>query len=213
MSVADPAFTVPFLLFLVLASLVIHNLRLRKILNWSGIIFGLSYLSMSFYNKAKVNKIFETSLAEQGIEYNRHLITPTILNNILWNCIAEGDTVYHQGFYSLFDKKPLVKDIMTIPKLRHNSLKFENQREFELLKWFSSGYYNVQPRNEVGKWQYNDLRFGSLRNSSDLDPKQDFIFSFILQETPHGVIVRENDEIPEERSEMAKGFFKRIMGE
>ena len=212
-SVADPAYTVPFLLFLVSASLVIHNRRLREILNWAGILFGFAYLSWSFYNKSKVDKVFESSLAAQGIEYKRYLTTPTILNNILWNCIAEGDTTYHQGFYSLLDKKPVVKDIMTIPKHRSNSQPFEHQRPFEMLKWFSNGYYNVLPRAEEGLWQYNDLRFGSLRNSNNLDPKQDFIFSFILQETSEGLNVRENDEIPEERSEMAKEFFKRIMGE
>ncbi len=212
-SVADPAYTIPFLLCLVLASLFIRNRRLRSIFNWAGIGFSILYLSWSFVNKSKVRSVFERTLSKEKIEYSRYLTTPTILNNILWNCIAEGDTAYYQGFYSLLDKEPVVKDIVLIPKHRQNSRAFDGDRSLEILKWFSDDYYNVVKREEDGHWQYNDLRFGSLRNSGDLDPKQDFIFSFILKEGPEGLKVRENDELPENRAEMANDFFKRILGE
>ncbi|HRF40931.1 MAG TPA: hypothetical protein PK198_19205, partial [Saprospiraceae bacterium] len=107
-SVADPAYTFPFLLFVIIASRMAKTGRARRIFNWIGIGISSAYMMFTFYNKVKVDGIFERSLQRENIAAQRFMTSPTILNNILWQGVAEGDSVYHHGMYSLLDARPEV---------------------------------------------------------------------------------------------------------
>jgi inner membrane protein len=210
-SVADPAYTVPFLLFLLTASLFTKKQKWRKVFNYGGLAVSSLYLIWTFGNKFKVNRIFEESLAKEEIVYERYMTSPTILNNVLWYCIAEGDEQYYRGFYSLFDKAQEIK-IDSVPKNWQLIEGFEKERPVEVLQWFSNGYYNFLER-EDGLIQLNDLRFGSIgEETGKQDPSKEFIFSFLLEKSQDGLEVRENKERPGRTDETFKAFVKRIKG-
>ena len=190
-SVADPFYTVPFLICLLIARFLTRGTKARYWVNWAGIIISSLYMTWTVYNKFKVNKVFEKSLAEEGFVYSRYTTSPTILNNFLWTCTAEGEDEFYQSFYSILDREPKVKEFNIIPK-NHNLVEnFQGQEDFKVLRWFSKDYYAILER-EDGLLQYNDLRFG-LANIKANNDESDYIFGFILREKDDGTLIVEED--------------------
>ncbi len=75
--------------------------------------------SFTAVNKLRVDAIFEKSLEAKNIAYTRFTASPTILNNILWQGMAEGDTAFYHGYYSFFDAEPRIDSFTVIPKNHH----------------------------------------------------------------------------------------------
>lgn len=208
-SVADPLYTGPFLLCLIIASFFRRGSRLRARFNWAGIIISSLYLLFCTYNHFRVNQIFEESTKEQAIASDRHIITPTIFNNILWQGTAESDTSFHVGQYSLFDQERRFQ-LRPLPKNHHLIAEHWDDRDIQILRWFSDGYFNIMERGDTA-FQYNDLRFGGL---TDADGKQqDYVFYFILTEESGVLRARQSNERPEgEISELFGQLWRRIKG-
>jgi len=175
-SVADPIYTVPFLLALITVCFYKRTNSKRQFWNYFGLIWSCSYLLFTVFNKMYVKNQFESQLADKGIVYNKQIIGPTILNNILWSTTVETDSVYYQGQYSLFDTSPI--DFKPIPK-NHNSITVHNDRTVNILKWFTNGYYNIIRRKD-GYLQINDLRYGTFKGTGE--GENDFIFRFVLDD-------------------------------
>ena len=209
-SVADPAYTVPFLTLLVGASLLPKGNIWRKVLNTGGIIVSCLYILWTFNNKFRVNHIFEENLAKQEVVYNRYMTSPTILNNVLWYCIAEGDDYYYRGFYSFLDADDTM-ELDSLPKNRHLLEGVENERPIRILTWFSNDYYNTLERDD-GLIQYNDLRFGAVgTGDGSQDPEEEFVFGFIIDRSD-GLEVLESGERPSNTKEAFNAFWDRIKG-
>ncbi len=179
-SVADPIYTVPFIACVVTASYLSRHSAKRKWFNWTGILLSSLYLSYTVWNKFYVNNIFEKSMAEQGIQYNRYFVSPTIFNNVLWQGIAESDHRFYYGVYSLNDTQPLMQIDSLYKDTRHLK-KIEHYREVKILKWFTSNYYTV---DSIGENQYkmNDLRFGIIGNLEQPRDTSGYVFQFYLTE-------------------------------
>jgi inner membrane protein len=178
-SVADPAYTLPFLLLVIAALLASRRYPLRSVLNYSGIAISSLYLLFTFYNKYKVDQVFKQSLADEGIQYERFMSSPTILNNVLWQGTAEGDTAFYNGFYSILDKEERVLAFTTIPKRQEIQDHYHDDRTLKILSWFSDGYWTMLERKD-GSQQFVDLRFGTFQDNDAGEPE--FIFSFELEE-------------------------------
>jgi len=206
-SVADPFYTVPFLICLLIARFLTRGSKARKWVNWAGIIISSIYMLWTVYNKFKVNAVFEKSLQKQGLVYSRYTTSPTILNNFLWSCTAEGDTAFYQGFYSIFDSKPIVRTFNTIPKNHDLVEQFQDEEDFKTLRWFSKDYYGIIRRSD-GQLQYNDLRFG-LANIEAKGDESDYIFGFILSTDEAGNLHIEEDRSAREQD--MSGRFSDLM--
>ncbi len=176
-SVFDPGYTAPFLICLLLASFLRKGSKWRSGFNIAGIVLSSIYMSWTFSNKRKVNAVFENTLKDKNIAYNRMITTPTIANNLLWNCVAETDSFYYNGFYSLLDKEPIVSNIITIPINKQLIQGHEDDESIETLQWFSDGFMSYDRKSD-GSLQANDLRFG--RFSTREEDRESFIFSFTL---------------------------------
>ena len=98
-SVADPLYTVPFLLLIVIASFLKRSNGLRRRLTWAGIIVSSCYMVLCLFHKYQVHQTLIRSLESQEITYKRVMTSPTILNNILWYTMAETDDGYYSGLY------------------------------------------------------------------------------------------------------------------
>ncbi|MEM9885146.1 MAG: metal-dependent hydrolase [Bacteroidota bacterium] len=206
-SVVDPIYTLPFLICVIIASISLRNTRRRTIVNWLGIGLSTSYLLYTGYNKIKTDRIFEDSLAAQNINYERYTNSPTIFNNILWQGVAEADTCYYQGRYSLLDETPEIKKFHRLPKNHELLDRYANHREVKILEWFSDGYYNVERRG-ADTLQFNNLKYGTISEYPEENPT--YVFSFLFKEEAGKLV-----QLPQEfvRDSAAFSFFwERIKG-
>lgn len=173
-SVADPFYTLPFLICVIVLMFFNRTSTKRKL--WLKLGIGISsvYMLLTLVNKVYINSVYKKSLNEKGIDYNRFQIQPSILNNILWYGIAETDSSYHVGFYSLFDTSSRVETWNKLPK--NHDLAPDTNGDIKTLAWFSNGYYNLI-KKEGDTLRYNDLRYPSF----DRNDPNNSVFSFTIK--------------------------------
>ncbi|MCB0637922.1 MAG: metal-dependent hydrolase, partial [Lewinella sp.] len=208
-SVADPLYTVPFLLCLIIAAFLRRGRPARSWFNYAGITVSSLYMIWTFSNKLKVDRIFNDSLTTQGIVAERFLTTPSIFNNILWTGTAETDTVFYVGDYSLLDRDP---HFVLHPLSKHHELLRDHwdDRDVRILRWFSSGYFVCQPQPD-GQIRFTDLRFGGLLRPGQMEP--DYVFYFLLKEENGEMIARQSGGPPDgEPSEWFAALWERMKG-
>lgn len=180
-SVADPLYTLPFLLLLILAARRLRGSKSRKQLNYAGLIVSSTYLLLTIFNHFNVAEVIKSSIAAQEVPARRYLISPSILNNILWTGTVQGEKdQYYFSRYSIFDKKRAFEPFQPING-RHDLLaNFQGTRELEILNWFTKGYIGYMPLDS-GRVQVNDLRYGVFGGDAE-DPNQ-YIFHWIVDTT------------------------------
>ncbi len=175
-SVVDPLYTLPFLVCLIVAMFYNRERTRRKSWVKAGIYMSSVYMLFTIGNKLYVDSVFEKSFDKANISYSRFSTQSTIMNNVLWYGIAETKTDYKVGFYSLFDSKPEIDTILTIPK-NHNLLNV-NHPDIKTLTWFSNDYYNLVKIDSSKNIEYLDLRY-PLLNPNDVGTS---VFKFELKE-------------------------------
>jgi inner membrane protein len=211
-AVADPAYTLPFLICLLAAALYPKTHHRRQYWITAGLLVSSLYMAFTIFNKTRVNTIFENSLAKENITYSRYMTSPTILNNILWSGIAETDTSYVYGLYSFFDAEKSFK-LNTVSKNRNPLEKdLENDPTLKTLRWFSNDYYLFK-KVDGSKYGYYDLRFGTFRmKASD---KEEFVFKFNLEKNQNSeYILKDQGERPSDGNfaEIFQLLWDRVMG-
>lgn len=155
MFIVDPLYTLPLLAGIVLA-LLLRGERGRR-WNNRGLALSTGYLAWSMLAQAWVTHKVEASLAQQGIVYEKLLVTPTALNTLVWRVVSVTDEAYREGYYSLFSpSKPLeTQRYPRDPALREQ---VRGDWYVERVAWFSQGVYNL--RQQKGGVQVIDLRMG-----------------------------------------------------
>jgi len=209
-SVADPfGYTIPFIIFLLIASRYLRTDPRRQKWAWAGIIFSTFYLCLTYINMQYVKGVFKEQMAEQGITYHRYITGPTIFSNFLWNMTAESEDRFYQANYSILDTSPI--EFVAIDK-NHDLLEDRDTDEtIKTLRWFSKDYYSVIRRKD-GRLQFNDLRYGTFRNTGGED---DYIFRFMLEQLPDGsYMMKETRGGPDqdETTDIFKELWVRIKG-
>ncbi|WP_204345388.1 metal-dependent hydrolase [Psychroserpens algicola] len=163
-AVADPLYTLPFLICIIVLMCYKRQSDKRRFWLKCGIGISSVYMMLTVFNKIYVDNVFQQSLAEKGISYDRFSVQPSILNNILWYGIAETDANYHIAFYSLFDTADTFSEWKTLPKER--ALTPETYQDIKDLAWFSNGYYSVE-KLDKNDYIYKDLRYPLVKNKED----------------------------------------------
>jgi len=209
-SVADLFYTIPLIVALVLMSKHDKEKAIRRKIVWIGLGISSLYIMFTFWNKSQINTVFEQSLIENKIDYKRYMTSPTILNNVLWFCIAERENDFVYGLYSVFDSKNRVT-LETIPKSYDLLNAKKSDEAINRLDWFSDGYYTIIERpNEI--MQLNDMRFGVFEDGNG---NEDYIFRFDLKKDDSGdyILVGEQAGPPnDKRKDIFKQLWERIKG-
>lgn len=175
-SVADPLYTLPFLVFLVLASRQARGSRRRAVYNWAGIAVSSAYMLLCVGLHHHATERLEATLQAEQLTASRYMVAPSILNSILWQATAEGDSVYYSGQYSLFDTAPYFK-LKAVPK-NHGLLRGHwDDTHVGVVRWFSDGYFSVVAQPD-SSFIVNDLRFGLLPSGDDGSDRSVFYFLF-----------------------------------
>ena len=173
-SVADPLYTFPFLLCMIVLMFYNRERTRRKWWLKAGIYTSSAYMIFTIANKFHMDAIFEKSFINKGIPYTRFSAQPTIFNNILWYAVAETETQYHLAYYSLLDKTNTTDNVITVDK--NHGLLDMSDKNLNTLTWFSKNYFNLSKKEEADTYKYTDLRYPMLNPN---DPNTS-VFNFTL---------------------------------
>ena len=173
-SVADPLYTLPFLVLLIVVMFLKRTSSKRRLFLKLGLGVSSLYMMFTLVNKYHVHGVYKRALAEEQIDYLRFQTQPTILNNFLWYGIAETTDAYFVGFYSILDATPTVSRWHRLPK--NHDLLGDMPKDLETLSWFSGGYYNLSKTSDPNTFLYKDLRYPMMDEN---DPNST-IFKFTI---------------------------------
>ncbi len=203
--VIDPLYTVPFMIFLILAMLQKRGSIKRRKFNNLGLIISSGYMVITIILKGITYQKFQKELAEQNIEYLTLQNKPSPFNTILWTANVEAEDSFLIGNYSFFDSQPV--QFHSHPK-NHQALgDLKNEDKVQRLINVVEGWYTITERD--GQLLFNDLRFGLM----SVDPNSEkYAFSYILENEDGELTITEE---PKDRSDAKKllgDLWKRIGG-
>lgn len=203
--VIDPLYTLPFLVFVILAMFQKRENIKRRRFNNLGLIVSSAYMMVTIILKGITYVKFENALEEQNIAYLELDTKPSPLNTILWTANVETEDAFLIGDYSFFDSKPI--QFSSHPK-NHEALgNLREEDKVRRLIKITQGWYTVSER-EDGIY-LNDLRFGMM----SVDPKsEEYAFSFLIEKTANEVTVTENEKNTRDAKKLLSDLWTRIKG-
>lgn len=209
--VVDPLYTLPMLVGVLVCSFY-RNTKIRQICNYAGLIISSLYMAYTFYHKVQVDHIVEQNIAAQNISAQRFSASPTFGNNILWQTVVEQDSTYLFGRYAFTDTDEEIR-FQTLPKNHHLLEPYLQQRDVQILIWFSKGYYNVTPLPD-GHLQFNDLRFGLLGDGFLVDETlYPFSYELWMEDSVFKTKAKRPDLGAFDLGKMGSRFWERLKGE
>lgn len=162
--VADPIYTLPFLVFVIIAMCYKRdNPKRTKFNNW-GLIVSTTYMALTLVFKGITFSKFAEALRDQELQYTEMDTQTTPLNAILWNAQVETKNGYRFAYYSFFDKKP-IRFSPEIPKNEDLLKPYLNQKVVKQLIKISTGWYIV--RKDGDDLIFTDIRFGQFGFEDD----------------------------------------------
>lgn len=177
--VVDPLYTVPFLVFLLLAMRKKKGDKERRFYNNLGIIFSSFYLLLTLVLKGISYRNFVKELDEQNIIYTDIKTKPAPLNTLLWTANVKTENAYLIGHSSFLDTKPIA--FSSYPKNHHLLGDLAKHPKVKRMIAISKGWYTVNKKNNI--LYFNDLRFGAL----SLKPNaQNFVFKYKIEVDVNG---------------------------
>lgn len=203
--VIDPLYTVPFIIFLILAMRRKKEDPKRAKFNRLGLVVSTAYLMLTLVLKFIAHQQFVQDLERQGIFYSRLDTRPTPFNTILWAANAEAENDFLIGYYSFFDKGMIRFE--AVPKNHHYLGGLKNDKNVQRLIRISNGWYTISEKD--GFLYFNDLRFGKL-NPSEED--SNFAFSYKLIPEDGTVRAEEVSKRPEDGKQILVDLWERLKG-
>ncbi len=205
--VVDPLYTIPFLIFVIIAMCYKRTHPKRKKYNNLGLYISSSYMVITLVLQQTATANFSNNLENQHIQYNEIQTRPTPLNSILWTANIETNDSFLIGYYSLLDEDDRI-DFSEFPKNHHLLGEMRNDPLIPRLIKLSEGWYTIEKNNE--SLYFNDLRFGTFGIG---DKAKRFVFSYELYYDDNGNLkAKERERDVEEASPLLKKLFTRVLG-
>ncbi len=203
--VVDPLYTVPFLVFLILALWRKRTDPKRRRFNNIGLLVSSFYLLLTLGLKGITYFKFKSALEAQGIPYTELETKPAPMQAILWTANVDAGDHFLIADYSLFDSQPI-----TFHKHLKNHDLIANIKEHPKVKRLISltnGWYAMKEKD--GVLYFNDLRFGVLST----DPaSQDYVFAFKMEQKGDEIFFTENEKNPADAKSLMGDLWTRIKG-
>lgn len=204
--VIDPLYTVPFLIFLILAMFQKRTSTKRRRYNHIGLIVSSSYLALTLVLKWVAHNQFESALIDQNIAYKQIDTRPSPLNTILWSANIETEDAYLLAYYSFFDTQPI-----TFEKYEKNHELLGNladNKKVQQMIGISKGWYTISYKDS--KLLFNDLRFGLLSMEKGA---QNFVFQYeIVRDADGQVQFIEQEKTNRDGRKLMSDLWARIKG-
>lgn len=210
--VADPLYTIPLLLFLIVLMFFRRENPRRAKINRLALITSTAYLALGLIVKMPVNSAFADSLEKKGHDVIQFESRPMPLNIMLWTVNAEVKDGYLLGIYSIFDEDNDI-EYTYVPKQWDIGDEYAGDPLFEKVLFMTQGWYSIDRKD--GELLVNDLRFGMAGTPGSTE--QDFVFQYQLYENADGSLSVRNPEPPRPEPGdawlMVKAIFKRAFGD
>lgn len=203
--VIDPLYTLPFLIFLVLAMRSERGSKRREDYNKLGLLISSCYLLLSLGLKALAYQEFKSALRDQDLEYLQLETKPSPLNTILWTANVEVEDAYLIGDYSFFDSNPI--DFDRYSKNHQLLGDLRSHEKIQRLIDISNGWFVIT--EEDGELFFNDLRFGVLDGSAE---RPTFVFGYHIVRGTEGIEIVEVERKPAEGKRLLMDLGNRILG-
>lgn len=203
--VIDPLYTLPFLIFLILAMRSERGSKKRKTYNTLGLLISSGYLMLCLVLKQLAYHKFRAALEDQHIAYLQLETKPSPFNNILWTANVEVEDAYLLGDYSFFDSKPVQFESYQKNHQLLGDLQFEDK--IQRLINISNGWFTITQKK--GKLFFNDLRFGVLDGDAE---RPNFVFSYHILTENGGIEIREVKRKPADAKKLLDELGHRILG-
>src|SRR5690606_19618391 len=203
--VIDPLYTLPFLIFLILAMRSQRGSEKRKKYNTMGLLISSGYLLLCVALKGVAYQQFKTALEDQDIEYLQLETKPSPFNSILWTANVEVEDAYLIGDYSFFDSRPI--EFNRYSKNHELLGSLHSNDKISRLIDISNGWFVITKRN--GELFFNDLRFGVLDANTE---SPTFVFSYHIVEENGSIEIEEVERKPAEARKLLGDLGKRILG-
>jgi len=205
--VIDPLYTVPFLVFLIIAMFHKRTHVKRRRFNNLGLYCSSLYLLLTIVLQQGAKNNFITNLENQHIQYREIQTRPTPLNSILWTANIETDDSFLIGYYSFFDTPETI--VFNKFLKNHNALgHLKNDPLIKRLIRLSNGWYTIEKNKD--QLFFNDLRFGQFGMGNK---NNRFVFSYELYYNEQGTLTAKERERPmNDAPKMLKKLFNRIFG-
>lgn len=172
--IIDPLYTLPLIVGVCIALFTARPKRLQW--NVAGLVLSTAYLTWSFVAQQHVKAIAEESLARDGVDIERMLVTPLPFNTIGWRIVVMKEHQYGEGFYSLLDREHVVP----FNWFDNGDTIYQTVRQnanVARVAWFSHGFFKMQSDSSLVT--ISDLRMGQ-------DPY--YTFSFAVAEKVNGML-------------------------
>ncbi|MDA0882123.1 MAG: metal-dependent hydrolase [Bacteroidetes bacterium] len=211
--VADPLYTVPFLMTVLLTLFFKRSNPWRSRINNAGIIISSAYMLLTIAFKGMVFFELREDLQAKGIDYIQLTTRPAPLNTILWIANVELEDEYLLTYRSLLDNEADGIQWVSVKKNWHLLEPYRNNEDLQLLLHLTQGFYVAEDLGEV--IQINDLRFGQQGNLGE--GGGEFVFKYHLTPQDDGFITFEQIDPPrpsmEEAAPMMEELYKRMLSE
>ncbi len=205
--VADPFYSVWLAIAFVALIILKKNHAKRKFWTEFGLGISTLYFMYCIVNKIKTDTDIRSMLHNQQIAYSRYFATPTPLNNWLWYVVAENNTGFYIGYYSVFDRKKNI-DLHYFSKNDSLLNPIYDHKDVQQLIRFSKGYYCIEKWNDT--LVFNDLRFEQIVGW--YKPEARFVFHYYLQQKDGNKLVVQRGRFAGWNWETTKSLIKRIEG-
>lgn len=203
--VIDPLYTLPFLIFLVLAMRSKTGSEKRKNYNKLGLLISSGYLLLCLGLKGLAYQKFEAALEDQEIAYLQLETKPSPFNSILWTANVEVQDAYLIGHYSFFDSKPI--QFKSYPKNHHLLRRLGSEDKIQRLIDITNGWFIVTKKE--GGLLFNDLRFGVFDANAE---RPTFVFSYHVLEENGGIVIKEVERKPADAKKLLFDLGNRLLG-
>lgn len=204
--VIDPLYTLPFLVFLILAMRQNRTANKRRFFNTMGLVVSSCYLLLTVVLKFIAIEKFEKALQQQGLPYEQIDTRPAPLNTVLWNANVDTRDAYLLADYSFFDTQPII--FTRYPK-NHDLLgDLKNEEPVKRMISITQNWYTITQKDD-GLY-FNDLRFGLL---SAAQGSQNFVFQYKMDVDESGkVIFTEVEKDTSDGRELLTLLWQRVKG-
>jgi inner membrane protein len=207
MYVADPLFSIWLAIAMVALLLIKRSNRQRLAWAKAGLLISSLYWLAGIGFKLYIDTPVRNNLRDKKIVLGHYFTTPTPLNNLLWNIVAENDSGYYIGYRSVFDQG---KEIDFHYVYRNDSLlrHYQNTNELTLLKQFSQGYYAAALWHDT--LVFNIPRFGEMNGWALRHPR--FAFYYYMQYPENNKLVIQRGRFEGWDKHTWELFLRRIEG-
>lgn len=203
--VIDPLYTIPFMIFLVLAMRQKRDSPKRARYNRLGLTVSTAYLGITLLLKGVAYFKISKSLDDQDLGYEKISVRPSPFNTILWSANIDAGDSYLIGNYSFFDRQPI--QFSRYPKNHQLLGNLSAKDKVQRLKNITEGWYTIAEEN--GELYLNDLRFGLMSLEAG---EERFAFSYKLLPVGGDVLVEETPKLKRDAKLLLSALWTRMWG-